>query len=80
IFARAERTQNNELTEVGGHHGPIYAVGKISVGAIHDWRVAKHARVGLGGLFAVNFVPGPLEAAYGGDPHGAMVFVRLKID
>lgn len=80
LFARAERTENNELTSLGGHHGPTYAVGKASVGAIHDWRVAEHMSLGLGGLYAVNFIPKGLEPAYGGDPTGAMAFLRLKID
>ena len=79
VFGRAERTENNELTTVGGHHGPTYTVAKISVGAIHDWPVAEHIRLGVGGLYAFNFVPGALEPAYGGDPNGAMAFVRLKI-
>jgi hypothetical protein len=34
----------------------------------------------VGGLFAVNFVPAQLQALYGGEPKGAMAFVRLKID
>ncbi len=33
------------------------------------------------GLYAVNFVPKGLEAAYGGDnPKGGMAFMRLKIN
>ncbi len=31
-------------------------------------------------LYAFNFVPDALEESYGGDPNGAMTFVRLKID
>jgi hypothetical protein len=61
VFARAERTQNDELTQVAGHNGPVYAVAKISLGAIHDWRLAPHLSFGLGGLYAVNFVPGALK-------------------
>ena len=80
LFARAERTENNELVSVGGHHGPTYTVGKASIGVIRDWRLAAHLAVGLGGLYAVNFVPGGLEPLYGDDPTGAMAFVRLKID
>ena len=40
LFGRAERTENNELTFVGGHHGPAFDVGKVSLGAIRDFRVA----------------------------------------
>jgi hypothetical protein len=77
-FARAERTENNELT--GHGHGPVYTVAKASLGAVRDFRLGDHAAVGLGGLYAWNFIPRGLEPLYGGDPHGAMVFLRLKID
>jgi hypothetical protein len=80
LFARAERTENNELTLVGGHHGPTYTVGKASIGAIHDWQVGRNAKFGVGGLYAVNFLPEALKPLYGGSPNGAMAFVRLKID
>jgi hypothetical protein len=80
IFARAERVENDELTTLaGGHHGPTFTVGKVSVGAVHDWPLSPHLSFGLGGLYAVNFVPSALDAAYGSDPHGAMAFVRLKL-
>jgi hypothetical protein len=81
LFARAERTENNELTMTpDGHHGPAHDVTKASFGAIRDWRVAQHAIVGVGALYAFNFVPAGLEPAYGGDPEGAMAFLRLKIE
>jgi len=80
IFGRAERTENNELTVAGGHHGPTYAVAKASLGAIHDWKVADHLKIGLGALYAMNFTPSALDRLYGDDAHGAMAFLRLKID
>ena len=80
LFARAERTETEELSGAGGHHGPVFAVGKVSLGALHEFRVAPHVRLGAGGLWAFNFVPGGLEAAYGGDRNGAMAFLRLTID
>ena len=86
FFSRAEIEQNNELladtAPVSAAPGPTtaYSVGKLSVGAIHDWRVAPHLKIGLGGLYDWAFVPSPLRAAYGADPHGAMGFIRLKID
>ena len=79
LFARAERTDNNELVTRGGHHGPTYTVGKASVGAVRDWQVSQGATLGLGGLYAVNIIPEALKGAYGGDPAGTMVFVRLKV-
>lgn len=79
IFGRAERVENNELTAVAGGCGPTYSVGKISLGVIRDWRVSDHLSFGLGGLYAVDFVPSALDPAYGRDPRGAMVFARLKL-
>jgi len=56
-------------------------VGKISAGAIRDFRLADHLSIGAGGLFAVNFVPDALAPLYGGhNPTGAMGFVRVKLD
>ncbi len=80
LFGRAERIETDELTRVGGHHGPVYGVAKASFGAIRDVAVASNVKLGLGGLWAFNFVPAPLEPSYRGDPKGAMLFVRLKID
>ena len=80
LFGRAERIETDELFSAGGHHGPAYDVGKVSAGLLRDFRVARHVRVGVGGLYALNFVPGALEPSYGGDPDGAMLFLRLRID
>lgn len=80
VFARAERIETDELIPgVGGGHGDIHTVSKASVGAIHDWKLSSNTRFGLGGLYAFNRVPTALEPAYGRNPDGAMVFVRLKI-
>jgi hypothetical protein len=80
LFGRAERVETDELTRVGGHHGPVFAVGKLSLGAIRDFRVARRVEVGLGGQWAFNFVPAGLEPSYAGDPKGGMLFLRLRID
>lgn len=81
VFARAERIETDELLSgPGGGHGPLYTVSKTSIGAVHDWRLGEHTRLGLGALYAINSVPAALEPAYGGDPNGMMVFVRLKIE
>jgi hypothetical protein len=78
-FARAEVTENRELIE-GSEHGPAYRVGKISLGAIRDFRLAGPVSLGLGGSVALNFVPGALRPEYGSShPLGAMAFVRLRL-
>lgn len=80
LFGRGEITENRELVDVE-EHGPAYRVGKVSLGALRDFRVADHFALGVGGLFAVNFVPGALAPLYGSDnPTGVMGFVRLKLD
>ncbi|MBS0332124.1 MAG: hypothetical protein JSS35_05110 [Proteobacteria bacterium] len=82
VFGRAERVDNDELlpAPVGLDHGPAFTVGKLSLGAVHDWPVGEHLLFGVGGLYALDFVPGALKAAYGStEPHGAMAFVRFKL-
>jgi hypothetical protein len=79
LFTRAERIETNELESAGGHHGPIHTVGKVSLGLVRDFELMDHVSLGVGGLYAFNVVPGALEPSYGGDPGGAMAFVRLKI-
>ncbi|MGZ2412728.1 hypothetical protein ACUXST_002157 [Sphingomonas sp. F9_3S_D5_B_2] len=79
LFGRGELTENRELAQAA--HGPALRVGKVSAGAVRDFRIADHLSAGVGGLFSVNFVPDSLAASYGGNhPTGAMGFVRLKLD
>jgi hypothetical protein len=85
LFGRGEITENNELLvhddeEEEDHHGEAFRVGKLSLGLVRDFVLAENLKLGLGGLYAFNFVPEELEDAYGGDPQGAMAFVRLKLD
>ena len=78
VFGRGEMTENRELAEE--EHGDAFRVGKVSVGALRDFRIAEHFTLGAGGLLAVNFVPDGLALLYGGhNPIGAMGFVRLKL-
>jgi hypothetical protein len=77
VFTRAEQIDSDELG--GGHgHGPLYTVRKLSLGAIHDWRLSDNVKVGVGALINAFDIPSPLDAAYG-DAGGGMAFVRLKI-
>ena len=82
-FGRGEITENRELVESEGEdeHGPAYRVGKVSAGAVRDFRLSKHLSFGVGGLVSLNFVPDDLAPLYGGNhPTGAMGFARLKLD
>jgi hypothetical protein len=80
LFGRGELTENRELVDLQ-EHGQAFRVGKVSLGAVRDFRIADQLSLGAGGLFAVNFVPAGLTPLYGADnPTGAMAFVRLKLD
>jgi hypothetical protein len=73
VFARGETIGSDELVP-----GPaVRGAGELSLGAIHDWRVADHLKFGVGGLYAFDFAPSSAAAPYGDNPHGAMAFVRL---
>lgn len=82
LFARAESIESDELLPGhGGHHGQAHTVSKVSIGAIRDWSVGTHTRLGLGALYAINIVPDALMALYGrSDPRGMMIFLRLRVD
>lgn len=80
VFARAEHEQNNELVALSSTQ-LAYTVGKTSIGVIRDFRVSDNVKIGVGALYAFNFVPQTLAALYGSsDPRGAMAFIRLKVD
>jgi hypothetical protein len=80
LFGRGEITENRELVETDDGHGPAYTVGKVSVGLVRDFAIGGPFKLGLGALYSQDFVPKSLEPLYGGDPVGAMAFVRLKLD
>jgi hypothetical protein len=64
-----------------GEHGSAFTVGKVSLGAVRNSKVADHLAFGVGGLVALNFVPAGLRDEYGGrNPCGAMGFLRLKLE
>jgi hypothetical protein len=76
VYARAETVDNAELAASGA----VERVAEVTIGVVHDWRVRRHLKFGLGAQQTFDFVPGALGAAYGSDPRGTMAFVRLKID
>jgi len=48
---------------------------------VRDFALTPHWSFGVGGLYAVNFVPAGLRASYGrSEPQGAMGFIRLKLN
>ena len=80
VFGRAERVDNNELQSVpGANHGPSFTVGKVSLGGVHDFRLARHVLFGVGGVVSRTLTPRGLDGAYGGDRTSGTGFVRLKL-
>ena len=73
LFGRGETIQSKEL--LGG--AQIRGAGELSLGVIHDWRLAEHWKFGVGGLYAFDFTPSSPTVSYGDNPHGTFGFVRL---
>jgi hypothetical protein len=73
LFGRAETIGSDEL--VPG--AKVRGAGETSLGVIHDWRLADHFKLGLGGLYTFDFTPSSPVDGYGGGAHGAMAFIRL---
>ncbi len=80
IFSRAEAIQTDELG--GDHHaghGPVEDVQRINIGVARNFRLTDTVVLALGASITQNWVSDTLSPLYGGDPTGAMAFVRLKI-
>ena len=81
VFMRAERIDNDELLDAPlAQSGPAFTVGKVELGAIRDFQIARHMKFGIGGQVARNFVGRTLSASYDGDQWGGLAFVRFKLD
>ncbi|HYN21750.1 MAG TPA: hypothetical protein VE078_12370 [Thermoanaerobaculia bacterium] len=77
LFGRAERQENDELS---GHDGPVFTVGKLSLGYIFDVLSTKDWKGGVGLLGSLARIPRELEEAYGGgSPVSWMAFLRLRV-
>ena len=77
IFSRAEWQENNELDARSAKR----PVGELTIGAIQDWRIAQHAKFGLGARSTRSTsCPSSLTPSYGCDSRGTMVFMRVAID
>jgi hypothetical protein len=81
LFARAERVEENELTEgISGLDHHIFTVGKVTVGGIYDIPVREHLKLGIGASVSRSFLPGELKPLYDGNPTAYMLFARLKVN
>ncbi len=74
VFARAEWKQDEELGTARAE------VGELSLGALRDFRIAEHVKLGLGASYTFALVPDSLTPSYGSSPGGTLVFTRLALD
>lgn len=78
-FGRVERIETDHLV----HHGPLegraFAIGKLSLGAFHDFHRDGPVRLGVGALASAYAVPAALEAEYGAAPVSFMVYLRAAL-
>jgi hypothetical protein len=80
IFARAERTEKNELFPEGDpREGEIFAVGQVSAGYRFDFWRRTHTVTGVGIFGSLSVVPRSIRDDYGDDPASGMLFVRADI-
>jgi hypothetical protein len=54
-------------------------VGKLTLGYVHDFPIAHHFKIGVGGLVSRYALDGALDSSYG-NPTSYMLFARLKIN
>jgi hypothetical protein len=66
IFGRGEITENRELLDEE-EHGEAFRVGKLSVGAVRDFRIAEHLSFVVGGQIPVNMLAFELVTHSGGN-------------
>lgn len=79
FFARAERTEKNELFPAGETlAGVTFRVGRLTLGYVYDFLRDGHYKIGVGGLVSRYSLPSELELSYG-NPTSFMLFARVKI-
>lgn len=81
LFGRIERVENDELIHEGEPlHDQTFRVGKLSIGAIHDFAHVGHAKVGVGALVSRYALPSALDQVYGSNPTSYIVFLRARLE
>jgi uncharacterized cupredoxin-like copper-binding protein len=79
FFARAERSEKNELFPTGNPLAEkTFRVGKLTLGYVYDFPRDGHFKIGVGGLVSRYSLPSGLEPSYG-NPTSFMLFARVKI-
>ncbi len=81
VYGRAEHEEEDELFDMEGgpHAGRVLGVAKLSVGYQHEFAVAEHLFMALGGLASAYRYPHALDASYGGGGiKSFMLYGRLR--
>jgi hypothetical protein len=80
VFGRLERVQNDELLHGdGAAHDQAFSVGKLSIGAVHEFAQLGMVKFGAGALASRYWKPNALDQVYGSHPGSWMVFLRAKL-
>lgn len=78
IFAHSGFEQDNALTTSRAFDpGAVRQAGRVSFGAVHDWKLRYRVSLGAGGLYAFQLSPNLPTAAPFSDARGAVAFIRL---
>jgi hypothetical protein len=79
FFARAERTDKNELFPAGDPLADqTFRASKLSLGYVYDFPRDGHFKFGVGGLVSRYSLPSALESSYG-NPTSFMIFARVRL-
>jgi uncharacterized cupredoxin-like copper-binding protein len=80
FFGRVERSDKDELFPAAPPLADeTFRVGKLTLGYVHDFPIARHFKIGVGGLVSRYALDGALDSSYG-NPTSYMLFARLKIN
>ena len=79
-YARAERDDKDELFDHHDpRHGVAFTVSKLTLGVVHEFAPLGPGRLGVGAQASLHRLPATIEADYGRDPAGWLLFVRWTL-
>ena len=80
VFARAERTEKEELfPEADPRAEEVFIVGRISGGYIREVLRSDHVEIGVGAMGSAALLPDRLKDVYGDTPLSASLFVSARL-
>lgn len=80
VFGRAEYAAKDELfIAPNSKADKVFNVGKLDLGYIFEFPVARYTLWGLGFVGSASFVPKSIKSSYGGTPFSYMIFLRIDL-